>query len=114
MTDLVRANLLPNNWDAIIYGGAIVIPGTKEEGKLSMEYFTMHPLNIILTQTQVPRSTEALSVAGVRAMLDKHTEVVQGMFAAMGAIARYIVFIVVPSVRLFLVSWEFQEMNNDS
>ena len=68
------------------YGGAIFF--TKEKGgSVAMDHLDMPPLNLVLTHTHVPRSTKAL-VAGVRAMYERHTEVVQGMLDAMGAIAR--------------------------
>jgi len=69
------------------YGKAICY--TKGDGNVLTEHLEMPPLNIMLTHTHVPRSTKTL-VAAVRAMYEKHTQVVQGMLDSMGAIARYV------------------------
>lgn len=67
------------------YGKAIVY--TKGDGNVSMEHLEIPPIDMILTNTHVPRSTKTL-VAGVRAMYNAHTHVVQGILDSMGAIAR--------------------------
>ena len=67
------------------YGGAIDF--TKIDGNVTMNHFTMPTLDMVLTNTHVPRSTMAL-VAKVKAMKDDHPAVVDCLLSGMGAIAR--------------------------
>lgn len=73
------------------YGKAIVY--TKGDGNVSMEHLEIPPIDMILTNTHVPRSTKTL-VAGVRAKYNAHTHVVQGILDSMGAIARCVCLVV--------------------
>lgn len=62
----------------------------KQTKKFSMEHFVLdahHPLNLIMVNTHVPRSTKKL-VASVGTLLRQHPRVVQPILDAMGAIAK--------------------------
>ena len=67
------------------YGGAIDF--TKIDGNVTMNNFTMPTLDMVLTNTHVPRSTGAL-VAKVKAMKDDHPAVMDCLLSGMGAITR--------------------------
>jgi mevalonate kinase len=66
------------------FGGAIDF--TKINGVVTMNHFAMPTLDMVLTNTHVPRSTMAL-VAHVKAMKDNHPAVVDCVLQGMGAIA---------------------------
>ena len=67
------------------FGGAIDY--TKSDGTTTMEKFDMPPLELILANTHVPRSTKLL-VAGVRNLYEQHPNVVRNILTCMGSIAR--------------------------
>lgn len=66
------------------FGGAIDF--TKINGVVTMKHFAMPTLDMVLTNTHVPRSTMAL-VTHVKAMKDNHPAVVDCLLQGMGAIA---------------------------
>ena len=67
------------------FGGAIDY--TKTDGKTTMEKFDMPPLELVLANTHVPRSTKLL-VAGVRNLYEQHPSVMKNILTCMGSIAR--------------------------
>ena len=67
------------------FGGAIDY--TKADGNTTMEKFDVPPLELILANTHVPRSTKLL-VASVRNLYEDHPNVVRNILTCMGNIAR--------------------------
>jgi mevalonate kinase len=71
------------------FGGAIVYTKDTFTGEVTMETLSNFPsLDLVLTNTHVPRSTKQL-VGHVREMYRQHNDVVQPILQAMGAITRY-------------------------
>jgi mevalonate kinase len=69
------------------HGGAILFTKNLKEGGVTMDHINdMPPLQLMLVNTHVPRSTKDL-VAGVRSMYDEHTSVTSCLLRAMGLIA---------------------------
>jgi len=68
------------------YGGAIYFQKNLSDAAVTMEKITIPTLNIILTNTNIPRFTKAL-VAGVCALNHQLPSVVDGILKAIGAIS---------------------------
>jgi mevalonate kinase len=66
------------------FGGAIDY--TKKDGESSMQKFDMPPLDMLMANTHVPRSTKVL-VSGVRSLYEQHPTVIGCILNCMGNIA---------------------------